>query len=266
MSFKVGWKNQIAQRFDGFGVDLFTLWRGIKGLPALLNEYRQFKYLQGRSDDFPCRFNYPCPADRYEEGGMASGHYFHQDLIVAHKIYTRNPSRHLDVGSRIDGFVAHVASFREIEVLELRPLTRKVRNIIFHQFDLLAPVGNFVTSCDSISCLHALEHVGLGRYGDRLMVDGHVKGFQALWSMLRPGGILYLSLPIGPQRIEFNAHRVFSIQTVLDLAKDKYELAGFSFVDDLGDIHENPDMTKDAIEKSFDCWYGCGIFEFHKTT
>jgi hypothetical protein len=195
---------------------------------------------------------------------VASGHYFHQDLVVANKIFTSNPSRHLDVGSRIDGFVAHVASFREIEVLDLRPVTKKVKNIIFHQFDLIGPIGNFEACCDSISCLHALEHIGLGRYGDRLMADGHVKGFEALGTMLRPGGILYLSVPIGSQRIEFNAHRVFSMQTILDLARDKYELAGFSFVDDLGDIHENPDITKEAMEKNFNCWYGCGIFEFIK--
>lgn len=264
MSINDNWKNQLAHWFNGLGIDVFTLRRGIKGLPAVINEYRQFKYLHGNPEDFPCRFNYPCPADRYEEGGVASGHYFHQDLLVAHKIFQRNPSRHLDVGSRIDGFVAHVASFREIEVLELRPVTKKVKNIIFHQFDLLGPVGNFETCCDSISCLHALEHVGLGRYGDHLVVDGHIKGFQALWSMLKPDGILYLSVPIGSQRIEFNAHRVFRVQTILDMAKDKYELAGFSFVDDFGDIHENPDMTEDAIRNCFDCWYGCGIFEFRK--
>lgn len=264
MSFKNSWKNKLSHWFNGFGIDIFTLWRGVKGLPVLINEYMQFKYLQGNRSDFLTHFNYPCPADRYEEGGTASGHYFHQDLMVANKIFTRIPSRHLDIGSRIDGFVAHVASFREIEVLELRPITKKVKNIIFHQFDLLAPAGNFEASCDSISCLHALEHVGLGRYGDTLMVDGHVKGFQALGSMLKPGGTLYLSVPIGPQRIEFNAHRVFSVQTILDMAKDKYKLASFSFVDDIGDIHENPVVTDDAIEKSFDCWYGCGIFEFRR--
>lgn len=260
----VKWKNQLAHWVNGLGVDLFTLRRGIKGLPSVIKEYRQFKYLHETPDDFPCRFNYPCPADRYEEGGVASGHYFHQDLLIAQKIFQRNPIRHLDVGSRIDGFIAHVASFREIEILELRPVTKKVKNIIFQQFDLLEPVGHFETCCDSISCLHALEHVGLGRYGDRLMADGHIKGFQALSEMLKPGGILYLSVPIGPQRTEFNAHRVFGIQTILDMANDKYELLDFSFVDDFGDIHENPAMSADAIKNCFDCWYGCGIFEFRK--
>lgn len=37
-------------------------------------------------------------------------------------IFDSSPQRHLDVGSRIDGFVAHVASFREIEVIDIRPV------------------------------------------------------------------------------------------------------------------------------------------------
>lgn len=264
MSFNDNWKIHLAHWLDGLGIDVFKLRRGLKGLPGVINDYGQFKHLSGLSNGFPTRFNYPCPADRYEEAGTASGHYFHQDLLVARKIFERNPSRHLDIGSRIDGFVAHVASFRKIEVLELRPVSKRVKNITFHQFDLLGSVGEFEACCDSISCLHTLEHVGLGRYADHLMVDGHVKGFDALWSILEPEGVLYLSVPIGSQRIEFNAHRVFSVRTILDMAKDKYRLKGFSFVDDAGDLHETPAITNQAIESSYDCWYGCGIFEFQK--
>jgi len=50
--------------------------------------------------------------DRFDPGGDASGHYFHQDLIVARRIFERDPRKHVDVGSRIDGFVAHLAVFR----------------------------------------------------------------------------------------------------------------------------------------------------------
>ena len=37
-------------------------------------------------------------------------------------IYAARPEKHVDVGSRVDGFVAHVASFREIEVFDVRPI------------------------------------------------------------------------------------------------------------------------------------------------
>ena len=249
---------------SGYGLDVFTLRRGLKGTLHMFQDYRQFKAQSGPLENFSIGFTYPCPADRFEEGGVASGHYFHQDLLVARKIFERGPIRHMDVGSRVDGFVAHVASFRKIEVLDLRQVTKTVKNIIFHQFDLLDSAGHFDASCDSLSCLHTLEHIGLGRYGDRIMVDGHMEGFQRLWAILKPGGILYLSVPIGPQRIEFNAHRVFAVQTILDMARDKYELLSFSYVDDMGDLHENVDVVVGTARNSFDCWYGCGIFEFLK--
>jgi SAM-dependent methyltransferase len=257
-------KNLFINSCSGYGLDVFTLRRGLRGTLHLFQDYWKFKAQSGFSEDFAFGFTYPCPADRLEEGGVASGHYFHQDLLVAGRIFERKPARHIDVGSRVDGFVAHVASFRKIEVLDLRPITKSVRNIIFHKFDLMDSAGQFEACCDSLSCLHTLEHIGLGRYGDRLMIDGHMKGFERLWSILKPGGILYLSVPIGPQRIDFNAHRVFAVQTILNMARDKYDLLNFSFVDDLGDLHENVDVSTEAVEKSFDCRYGCGIFEFRK--
>ena len=64
--------------------------------------------------EFPAGRAFPCLRDRYEAGGVASGHYFHQDLLVAQWLNAANPQRHIDVGSRVDGFVAHVAAFREI--------------------------------------------------------------------------------------------------------------------------------------------------------
>ena len=69
---------------------------------------------------------------------------------------------------------------------------------------------------------------------------------------------------IGSQRIEFNAHRVFSIQYLLDILKDKFYLNSFSYVDDKGDFFENIELTEKEIETNFRCNYGCGIFELTK--
>ena len=110
------------------------------------------------------------------------------------------------MGSRIDGFVAHVASFRKIEAVDIREQTSEIQNISFVKADMMAPLPeNLHGYADSVSCLHALEHFGLGRYGDGIDVDGHVRGIENLAKLLSAGGRLYLSVPIGPQRIEFNA-------------------------------------------------------------
>lgn len=161
--------------------------------------------------------------------------------------------------------MAHVAVFRPIEVFDIRPLTLLSPNIIFRQCDFMNPPGEFRNYSDSLSCLHALEHFGLGRYGDPIDINGHKKGFAAFALVLRPGGILYLSVPIGTiERIEFNAHRVFSIKTLMDLAKDGFDVLSFSYVDDRGDLHENVSLDEYTIEKSFGLDYGLGIFEFRK--
>jgi len=202
--------------------------------------------------------------DRSSPSGAASGHYFHQDLLIARRIFQRKPVRHVDVGSRVDGFVAHVATFRTIEVLDIRPLRACIPNIIFKQCDLMDQELQLSDYCDSISCLHALEHFGLGRYGDIVDIEGHLRGLNNIHRILKSGGTLYLSVPIGPERIEFNAHRVFAIKTVLDMVSGRFQLMGFSYVDDRGDLHENITLDSQSIATNCGCHYGCGIFELKK--
>ncbi|MBM4162924.1 MAG: DUF268 domain-containing protein [Lentisphaerae bacterium] len=206
----------------------------------------------------------PCLGDRYAPSGTASGHYFFQDFFIARKIFERRPVRHMDIGSRVDGFVAHVASFRDIEVFDIRPLTLNIPSILFKQADLTHLDSAYRHCCDSLSCLHAIEHFGLGRYGDAIDLYGHVKGFDNLCSVLKPGGVLYFSTPIGPERIDFNACRVFNIRTILDLAHLGFELDEFSYVDDAGNFHANVQLTPERIIDNCGCDYGCGIFEFRK--
>ena len=160
--------------------------------------------------------------------------------------------------------MAHVASFRNIEVLDIRPLDSTIQNIEFRQADLMALPPDLKDYCDSLSCLHAIEHFGLGRYGDPIDFEGHVKGLNNLYAILKPGGTLYLSCPIGPQRIEFNAHRVFSLKYLLSLFEGKFIIRSISFVDDRGDLHEDVPLTDDTLATNFGCNYGCGIFEMER--
>lgn len=237
----------------------------LKAMPSFLKEYRELKrqVTDGRGD-FPfCKF-YPCIEDRPQESGTASGHYFHQDLLVAAKIFKNNPVKHADIGSRVDGFISHVASFREIEVFDIRKLTIQIDNIVFKQVDMMDPQLNLTNYCDSLSCLHALEHFGLGRYGDRIDYEGHLKGWQNIYNVLKSKGKLYFSVPIGKQRIEFNAHRVFSLNYLLKMMRDRYQIDSFSYVNDAGNLIKNADLNKNSIVNNFFCNYGCGIFELTK--
>lgn len=206
---------------------------------------------------------FPIYSDYKEQAGSATGHYFHQDLLVANDIFKANPIRHIDIGSRIDGFVAHVASFRKIEIIDVRELKDSGHeNIGFKRMDLMRKDSVESNICDSLSCLHAIEHFGLGRYGDPINPNGHLIGFENILKMLKPGGTLYISFPIGTtDQIHFNAHRIFNPSSVLDWQNEtSLELLNFSFVDDAGKLHKRVGI--DSVPATIE--YGCGIYTFRK--
>lgn len=250
-----------------FGLDLRKFIYAFSAAPYVLRDYSVFSRQNAKNDlGWDVMLNYPRLHDRFEQAGITQPQYFHQDYLVARKIFLNSPLKHVDVGSSIEGFVAHVAVFRQIEVFDIRPLTLSLSpNIVFRQCDFINPPGEFRNYSDSLSCLHALEHFGLGRYGDPIDINGHRKGFAGLAQVLKPGGTLYLSVPIGMhERVEFNAHRIFSIRTIMNLAEDEFEMLSFLYVDDSGKIHEDADLNTAVIDNSFGLDYGLGIFEFRK--
>ncbi|MDR0536971.1 MAG: DUF268 domain-containing protein [Tannerellaceae bacterium] len=247
----------------------------LRGVSLNLGKYRKLKrdlkLLKAQSrlsaHQFPITRLYPCYMDSSEDAGSIGGHYFHQDLYVAQRIFANKPRRHVDIGSRIDGLVAHVATFREIEVFDIRPLPESVhRNIIFKQADLMTDNPALAGYTDSISCLHALEHFGLGRYGDPICYEGYQLGFDNITGILQPGGKFYFSVPFGPERIEFHAHRIFSLSHLLEMIRPRYEINTFSYVDDAGRFH--PDVpafdAPESTNSNFGCNWGCAIFELTK--
>ncbi len=229
-------------------------WLDLRQAPRFLRDRRRFRAAGGRIDRLT-----PILSDYAAEAGEARGHYFHQDLLVATLIQAAAPARHIDVGSRIDGFVAHLAAFREVEVLDVRPLRLEHSRISFLQRDLTRADDELREVTDSLSCLHALEHFGLGRYGDPIDPQGHLKGFSALTAMLKPGGMLYLSVPIGRAGVYFNAHRVFEPADPLAWASGRLDLVRFDYVDDDGALH-----TQQTVGAVPDLDYGCGIYSLRR--
>ena len=247
------WIRQVGTALVALGIDPRKLLH-LGQVGRFLSDRRRFLKAGGRIDHLM-----PMLADYDDQAGEARGHYFHQDLLVARLIHQASPARHIDVGSRIDGFVAHVAAFRDIEIMDIRPLATVHSQIKVLRRDLMAKDPDLDQITDSVSCLHALEHFGLGRYGDRIDPDGHHKGFEALARMLKSGGMLYLSLPIGRERLYFNAHRVSEPGAVVSWAAERFEMVRFDFVDDAGDLHERQDLA--AAEG---LTYGCGIYSLRK--
>jgi hypothetical protein len=82
--------------------------------------------------------------------------------------------------------------------------------------------------------------------------------------MLRSHGTLYLEVPIGSHRIEFNARRVFGVPELIRMVSARYKIRRFSFVDDSGEIHDNVPLTSEHNKRHFGCQLGFGILELEK--
>lgn len=64
---------------------------------------------------------------------------------------------------------------------------------------------------DAIVSLSAIEHIGLGHYGDPLDPDGDTKALANCWRWLKPGGWIYFDVPYDPTgyRVEGTECRVY---------------------------------------------------------
>lgn len=101
-----------------FGLDPLKAKSTLRGYPKYFENLRLLKRSITSCElnpipDSVMRFGKPYPIvdEFFSSAGTASGHYFHQDLLVANLVYKHKPDLHLDVGSRIDGFIAHLLSF-----------------------------------------------------------------------------------------------------------------------------------------------------------
>ena len=241
------------------GFDPWVFYRNLKGAPAYFSDWRRYRQLKP-PPTFCLRLRnaYPVLTDRNASAGLANGHYFHQDLWAARMIFQRRPVEHLDIGSRIDGFVAHLLTFMPVTIVDIRPLVSNIQGLTVIQDDATTLSKIKSSSVHSLSSLHVAEHFGLGRYSDPIDPEACFRFMESLQRVLAPGGRLYFSVPIGRERVEFNAHRVFDPNTILGRFSG-LQLASFSYVGDDGALYQ--DTNPSLMPKSN---LACGLFEFTK--
>lgn len=225
---------------------------GIFLLPRFFLEWR--KYVAMTNDaDVSARELYPCLTDRVARTPF-DPHYFYQGAWIARRLSRYSPSLHLDVGSSVLT-VSVFSGMVETVFVDYRPVAARLSGFKSVAADITRlPFAS--SSVQSLSCLHVIEHIGLGRYGDELNPDGSLLAARELQRVLKPGGRMYLSAPVGRERVCFNAHRVFDPSTVRDFFPE-LELVEFSFVDDAAVYRENCEL-----EAARGCEYGCGMFVF----
>lgn len=234
-----------------------------KRVPGFWRDLKTYRAAAGKTHPFPFswKFLFPILNDKTDSAGVTTSHYFIQDLWMARKVVQANPQKHIDVGSRIDGFIAHLlAAGVPTTQVDIRPLPQPPQGLSFLQDDATTMRKSKTGSVASLSSLHAAEHFGLGRYGDPVDPNACFTFMQNLARVLKKGGKLYFSTPIGKQRVEFNAQRVFAPATILETFKAAgLKVVETSVITSKGKLVEGANPLRHADEN-----FACGLFIFTK--
>lgn len=236
--------------------------RGLWEDTYIVEDIEKYKKLNQRKS-FEINHNnlWPMIGDKFAKAGYM-GNYFLQDLWAAKHIVAEQIKEHYDIGSRIDGFIAHLLSAGiKVNMIDIRPFPGEIENL-FTVVDDATLLNNIEdNSIESLSALCSLEHFGLGRYGDPIDPEACFKCFIQIQKKIKLGGKVYIAVPVGKERVEFNAHRVFYASTIVE-AFHELELIEFSCAAE-GKIEHNVDLHK-YDEDTHNGEWRYGLFRFIK--
>ena len=198
---------------------------------------------------------YPCLNDNTSKTAF-DAHYVYHPAWAARIIKKINPEFHIDISSTLY-FATILSAFVPVKFYDFRPADLTLDNLKTDKADLT----NLYFKDDSIasvSCMHTVEHIGLGRYGDELDPEGDIKAINEIKRVCKPGGNVLFVVPVGKPILRFNAHRIYSPKMIIDYFTG-FDLLDFSLVTDKNTFISPSDLTLGDQQN-----YGCGCFWFKK--
>jgi len=183
-------------------------------------------------------------------------HYFYVNGWAMRRIVATSPRFHVDVGSLVI-FSSLLGAVTPVIFVDYRPLVARLSGLRCLGGSLLAlPFAD--RSVNSLSSLHVIEHIGLGRYGDPLDPEGTQKAMRELARVLAPAGNLFLATPVGQPRLCFNAHRVHAAEAIREMFPH-LDLIEFSGIHDDGRYVERVELVEFKESE-----YACGLYWFQR--
>lgn len=236
--------------------DPLHAFRNLCAYPRFLKNIRTYKKLAGAEPSSMWAVR-PILEDWTTTTGF-DAHYVYLGAWAFRKIVEASPPEHIDVGSQIS-WVTCLASVTKVTFIDIRPFVGNIPNLTSTAGSVLAmPYAD--KQINSLSCLHVVEHIGLGRYGDPLNPYGSKDAIRELSRVLAPGGRLYFALPVGKPRIMFNAHRIHDPTAVVEqFAHHGLRLRDFALVND-----QNVYSASAKPEDVADADYACGLYTFER--
>ena len=185
-------------------------------------------------------------------------HYTYHTAWAARMLSKIDVDLHIDISSH-RFFATLVSAFVPVDYYEYRPAKVYLSGLNSKQADIMClPFSD--ESVLSISCMHVVEHIGLGRYGDPIDWYGDKKAFGELTRVLSKKGSLLFVVPMAEvYRIEFNGQRVYDYQTLKSWF-DEYavQVVEFSLIPDNA---VNDGMIEHATQDDLlGQHYACGCF------
>lgn len=221
----------------------------------ILWEFNKFNRNKDKRFSLKLTDLYPCTRDKLNTTPF-DAHYLYHPAWAARIIKKNKPSSHVDISSILH-FGTMLSAFIPVSFYDYRPAHIKLNGYKSEFADLLhLPFED--NSIESLSCMHTIEHIGLGRYGDPIDPLGDIKAIKELQRVLKPGGSLIFVTPVGIPKIEFNAHRIYSYEYIVK-EFNSLHINEFSIILDNGEFIEN--ASPDIVESQK---YACGCFWFKK--
>ena len=186
-------------------------------------------------------------------------HYIYHVAWAMRKVLISGKKLHVDFSSSLN-FCTNVSAICETVFYDYRPAILELDGLSCKQCDLTSPnldIGKY----DSISCMHVIEHIGLGRYGDKLDCNGDLKAINNLKNIVLPGGDFYFVVPCGRPSVQFNAHRVYNPRDILHYMGEDFQMQELYFI---SGIEGQAPIINPSLEYILNCDYGCGCFHFKK--
>lgn len=189
-------------------------------------------------------------------------HYIYHPSWAARVLVSTKPEIHYDISSTLY-FCSIISAFIPVKFYDYRPAILDLSGLESNSADLTNLFFDD-ESISSLSCMHTVEHIGLGRYGDPLDYNGDLKAIKELSRVLKKDGNLLFVTPIGnTPMIIFNAHRIYTKDQIITYFEENnlylYEFALIPEKEEDGGVVINP--SDDLLNKQK---YACGCFWFKK--
>jgi SAM-dependent methyltransferase len=226
-----------------------------------LIDFRNFQRQTIKSErkiDVLWKDRYPCLSDNTKTTYF-DRHYIYHPAWAARVLAETKPLEHVDISSTLN-FASLISAFIHVRFYDFRPADLQLNNLKTGESNIInLPFDD--ESIISLSCMHVVEHVGLGRYGDSLDPNGDVKAMSELKRVLAKDGNLLFVVPVGKPKVMFNAHRIYSYEQIMEYFQG-LRLINFTLISE-----KMEDGGLNSKATAFDVWnqnYGCGCFWFKK--